>query len=103
MSSPVFKRFTVGYFVVLVLIVVFSLLATSSGTYDIFALRIFQLLAVCHGVSTLAITESPICTAVPPRVPATEIIHISPFNTAPAVPEPPEDGNTLPEASYPHR
>lgn len=31
-SSPVFKRFTVGYFVVLVSIVVFSLFATSSGT-----------------------------------------------------------------------
>ena len=62
-------------------------------------LSTFQFPAVCHGVSTFAITESPICTAVPPRVQATEIIHISHLSTAHAVPEPPLAGKVFTEAS----
>lgn len=77
-----------------------TLFATSSGTYDILPLSTFQFPAVCHGVSTFAITESPICTAVPPSVQATEIIHKSHLRTAQAVPEPPLAGKVLPEASY---
>ena len=98
-SRPVFKRFTVGYFVVLVSIVVFSLFATFSGTYPIFHSSTDQLLAVCHGVSVKDLRESPIATGTPPRVPATLINQKSHFRIAPAVPEPPVEGNTLPEAS----
>lgn len=46
-----------------------------------------------------AITESHICTAVPPSVPATEMIHMSHLRTAQAVPEPPEAGKVFTEAS----
>lgn len=98
-SRPVFKRFTVGYFVVFVSIVVFSLFATFSGTYPIFHSRTDQLLAVCHGVSTNARRLSPLTTGAPPRVPATFINQESHFRIAPAVPEPPEAGKVFTEAS----
>lgn len=49
-------------------------------------MRIFQFQSVCAGVSIFAIRLSPICTAEPQRVHAILITHISPFNTAPAVP-----------------
>lgn len=84
-------------------VIVVALFATSSGTYEILELRIFQFPAVCPGVSIFAITESHICTAVPPSVPATDIIHISHFTTAPAIPDPPVDGNRFIDASYPPR
>jgi hypothetical protein len=60
--------------------------------------EIAQFVEVCHGVSTRHLTTSPAVTATPPRVPATEIVHRSPLSIAPAVPLPPVDGNTLPDA-----
>lgn len=84
-------------------VIVVALFATSSGVYEILESRIFQFAAVCPGVSIFTITESHICTAVPPSVPATDIIHISHFTTAPAIPEPPVDGNRFIDASYPPR
>jgi len=98
-SSPVFNRFTVGYFVVFVSIVVFSLFATFSGVYPrVFSIK-SQLPAVCHGVSTIAIMRSPLVTGVPHRVPGTEHIQKSPERIAPSIPEPPVAGKRLVEAS----
>lgn len=74
-------------------------MATFSGMYVRFVLSTDQFDAVCPGVSARARTESPISTATPQRVPATEINHISPFKTAPAVPDQPEAGNVFTEAS----
>lgn len=100
-----YTDFTDGYFVLLAwsVVTLVDLFATSSGTYAILELRIFQFPAVCPGVSTLAIIESPTCTAVPHSVPITDMIYISPFITAPAVHDPPVVGNVFGEASYPPR
>lgn len=84
-------------------VIVVALFTTSSGTYAILELRIFQFPAVCPGVSTLAMIESPTCTAVPHSVPITDMIYISPFTTAPAVHDHPVVGNVFGEASYPPR
>lgn len=98
-SRPVFRRFTVGYLVVFVSIVVFSLFATFSGVYPrVFSIK-SQLPAVCHGVSTIAIMRSPLVTGVPHRVPGTEHIQKSPERIAPSIPEPPVAGKRLVEAS----
>lgn len=58
-----------------------------------------QFPAVCPGVSTIARTMSPAVTAVPPSVPATDIVHRSPFKIAPTVPDPHEAGNVFTDAS----
>ena len=79
-------------------LIVVALLATFSGTYAILVFKMFQFAAVCHGVSTLAMIASPISTALPPSVPATEITNISHLTIAPAVQLPHVVGYVLPEA-----
>lgn len=76
-----------------------TVLASLAGTYHILASKTDQLVAVCHGVSVSALTESPILTATPHIVPATDMYHRSPLRMAPAVPDPPEEGNRFTEAS----
>ena len=58
-----------------------------------------QFPAVCPGLSAIARIQSPIFTATHPSVPTTDIFHRSHFSIAPAVPDPPEEGNMFEEAS----
>lgn len=79
-------------------VIVVALFVEFSGVYPMFVSAIAQFVEVCPGVSTRARTISHAVTATPPSVPATDTVQRSPFNTAPAVHDPPEEGNTFHEA-----
>lgn len=80
-------------------VIVVDLFVEFSGVKPMFVSAIAQFVEVCPGVSTIARTISPGVTATPPRVPATDIVQRSHFSIAPAVPDPPEEGNTFQDAS----
>ncbi len=68
---------------------------------DIFgsANPIAQLLLIWPGESVKALIVCLVFTLYPSIVPSTATVHISPFKTAPATPEPPVLGYKLVEAS----
>lgn len=75
-----------------------SLLAEFSATYPKLFSEIAQFESVVPGVSTRARITSPAVTGCPQRVPATDIVHRSPFRIAPAVPDPPVVGHRFDDA-----